>query len=91
MGSPLENGSSFHPIGRASSRAAFLMDLKVHQSLDPIGSALVNPLAEGCGDQRSREETATAGDGLHILMVSFHRWECAWNKFQTARFASKET
>ena len=39
MGSPVENGNSFHPIGRASSRAAFLMDLKVRQSLDPIEDA----------------------------------------------------
>ena len=46
MGSPVENGSSFPPVGRASSRAAFLMDLKVRQSPDPIESGLVNPLAD---------------------------------------------
>ena len=54
MGFPVENGNSFPPIGRASSRAAFLMDLKVRQSLDPIEAGLENPLADQKTSRGSR-------------------------------------
>ena len=71
MASPVENGNSFHPIGWASSRAAWLMDLKVRQSPGPI----VWTCESACGPENA---TRLARPGLSSQAIKFRRRTRRW-------------